>query len=115
MWCCRRSSRCAALPEANGPRNDVINCARPSLAPHRSAARTHSITLGHIAPIEGAAIAFDEQTLFASLVRRDGESVDALLQRLDAAIGAVLQGGALTNEINNGAFRLARPRNRKAR
>lgn len=86
--------------------------------PHIAAllARTGgSITLGHIAPIEGAAIAFDEQTLFASLVRRDGESIDVLLQRLDAAIGAVLQGGALTNEINNGAFRLVRPRNRKTR
>lgn len=86
--------------------------------PHITAllARTGgSITLGHIAPIEAAAIAFDEQTLFASLVRRDGESVDALLQRLDAAVGAALQGGAPTNEINNGAFRLARPRNRKTR
>ena len=86
--------------------------------PHIAAllARTGgSITLGHIAPIEAAAIAFDEQTLFASLVRRDGESVDALLQRLDAAVGAALQGGAPTNEINNGAFRLARPRNRKTR
>jgi hypothetical protein len=79
------------------------------------ARRGASITLGHIAPIEGAAIAFDEQTLFASLVRRDGEDVDELLKRLDEAIGAAFHEGVITNEINGGKFCLARPRNRKKR
>lgn len=72
-----------------------------------------SITLGQVAPIERAAVAVDEQALFASLVRRDGESVNDLLQRLDAAIGAALQQGVITNEINDGNFRLARPHTRK--
>lgn len=74
-----------------------------------------TITLGRIAPIEAAAIAIDEQTLFASLVRREGESVNQLLQRLDEAIGAALHQGAITNEINDGNFRLARPHTRKRR
>lgn len=74
-----------------------------------------SITLGRVAPIEGAAVAVDEQALFVSLVRRDGESVNELLQRLDAAIGAALHQGVITNEINGGNFRLARPHTRKKR
>jgi hypothetical protein len=45
------------------------------------------IMLGHVAPIEGAAVATAEQALLAALVRRKGESVNALLQRLDEAIG----------------------------
>lgn len=73
------------------------------------------ITLGRIAPIEGAAIAVDEQTLFAPLVRREGESINQFLRRLDEAIGAALHQGAITNEINGGNFRLARPHTRKGR
>jgi hypothetical protein len=73
------------------------------------------IMLGHVAPIEGAAVATAEQTLFAALVRREGESVNALMQRLDEAIGAALHQGALTNEINGGNLRLAPARTRKKR
>ena len=73
------------------------------------------IMLGRIAPIEGAAVAVDEQALIATLVRREGESVNALLQRLEDAIGAALHQGVITNEVNGGQFRLARPRTRKKR
>lgn len=73
------------------------------------------IMLGRVAPIEGAAVAVDEQALIATLVRRDEESVDDLLRRLDDAIGAALQQGIVTNEINGGRFALARPRTRKKR
>jgi len=86
--------------------------------PHIAAllARTGGhITLGRIAPIEGAAVAVDERAVIATLVRRDGESVHELLQRLDEAIGAALHQGAVTNEINGGQFRLARPHARKKR
>ena len=54
--------------------------------PHIAAllARTGGhITLGRIAPIEGAAVAADERAVLATLVRRDGESVHEFLQRLD--------------------------------
>ena len=37
--------------------------------------------------------------LVATLVRRDGESVPELLQRLDEAIGKALHQGTVTNEI----------------
>jgi len=73
------------------------------------------IMLGHVAPIEGAAVATADQTLLAALVRREGESVSMLLQRLDEAIGAALHQGVLTNEINDGNLRLAPARTRKKR
>jgi hypothetical protein len=45
------------------------------------------ITLGHLDAIDKCvATATDEAQCLAMLVRRKGESLDALLQRLDAAI-----------------------------
>lgn len=71
------------------------------------------IMLGRVAPIEGAAVAVNDQQLMTTLVRRDDESVHALLQRLDDAIGKALHQGIVTNEINGGRFRLAPPKVRK--
>jgi hypothetical protein len=73
------------------------------------------ISIGRMPPIEGAAIAVNDQTLVASLVRRDGETFSELLQRLDAAIGKALHEGVTTNEINGGRFRLAPSGIRKKR
>jgi hypothetical protein len=73
------------------------------------------ISIGRMPPIEGAAIAVNDQGLVASLVRREGESFPDLLQRLDAAIGKALKEGAVTNEINGGRFRLAPSGIRKKR
>src|SRR4051812_15170526 len=66
------------------------------------------ISIGRMPPIEGAAIAINDQTLLASLVRRDGESFPDLLKRLDAAIGRAVHEGAVTNEINGGRFQRKR-------
>jgi hypothetical protein len=73
------------------------------------------ISIGRMPPIESAAIAVNDQTLIASLVRREGEGFPELLQRLDAAIGKALHEGLLTNEINGGRFRLAPSSIRKKR
>jgi hypothetical protein len=73
------------------------------------------ISIGRMPPIEGAAIAINDQTLLASLVRRDGESFPDLLKRLDAAIGKAIHEGAVTNEINGGRFQLAPSSIRKKR
>ena len=66
-------------------------------------------------PIEGAAVAVNDQGLIASLVRREGESFPDLLQRLDTVIGKALHEGVVTNEINGGRFRLAPSGIRKKR
>ncbi len=73
------------------------------------------ISIGRMPPIEGAAIAIRDQTLLASLVRRDGESFPDLLRRLDTAIGKAVHEGAVTNEINGGRFQLAPSSIRKKR
>jgi len=73
------------------------------------------ISIGRMPPIEGAAIAINDRTLLASLVRRDGERFPDLLKRLDAAIGKAVHEGAVTNEINGGRFQLAPSSIRKKR
>lgn len=71
------------------------------------------ITIGCIPPIEGAAIAATGDALLATLVHREGESFDELLQRLDHAVRLALDEGVLTNEIEDGRFVLASPRSRR--
>lgn len=73
------------------------------------------IMIGSVAPIERAAVAVTEQQLMATLVRREGEDVAQLLQRLDEAVGTALQRGEVTNEVNGGRFRLAPAQVRKRR
>lgn len=58
------------------------------------------ITLGAVGPIECAATAADGHNALAMLVRRDGETLNALLKRLDRAIAKYFDTGETTDEIN---------------
>lgn len=58
------------------------------------------ITLGRLHPIECAATAADGHNAIAMLVRRDGETLNALLKRLDRAIGRYYEDGETVDEIN---------------
>lgn len=58
------------------------------------------ITIGALYPIECAATAADGHNAIAMLVRRDGETLNALLKRLDRAIGRFYEHDAITDEIN---------------
>ncbi|MBN8492867.1 MAG: hypothetical protein J0M00_15755 [Burkholderiales bacterium] len=58
------------------------------------------ITLGAIAAIDCAATAADGHNALAMLVRRDGETLHALLKRLDKAVGRYYDTGEPTDEIN---------------
>jgi len=59
------------------------------------------ITLGHLDAIgKCVATATDDAQCLAMLVRRKRESLDALLQRLDAAIADAYQNEHFTDEIN---------------
>ena len=60
------------------------------------------ITLGAIYPIECAATAADDHNSVAMLVRREGETLNALLKRLDNAIGRYFDNDELVDEINGG-------------
>jgi hypothetical protein len=59
------------------------------------------ITLGHLDAIgKCVATATDEAQCLAMLVRRNGESLDALLRRLDAAIIDAYENENFIDEVN---------------
>jgi hypothetical protein len=60
------------------------------------------ITLGALPPHECAATAADGSNCLAMLVRRDGESLNALLNRLDKAIGLAWSNDLFIDEVNDG-------------
>ena len=58
------------------------------------------ITLGALPPHECAATAADGRNALAMLVRRDGETLNTLLKRLDRAIAAYYDNGETVDEVN---------------
>ena len=60
------------------------------------------ITLGALPPHECAATAADGSNCLAMLVRRDGESLNALLTRLDKAISLAWSNDVFIDEVNDG-------------
>lgn len=59
------------------------------------------ITIGRIGPIRCAATAADGDNALAMLVRRHGESLSALIKRLDRAIEHYYETDELIDEINS--------------
>ena len=60
------------------------------------------ITLGALPPHDCAATAADGSNCLAMLVRRDGESLNSLLKRLDKAIGLAWSKDLFIDEVNDG-------------
>ncbi|MHB8725588.1 MAG: hypothetical protein ACYC9Z_09450 [Casimicrobiaceae bacterium] len=58
------------------------------------------ITIGRSCPVPCVATAADEDQCLAMLVRRPGESLTELLQRLDAAIGDAYETGIYIDEVD---------------
>ena len=58
------------------------------------------ITLGALDAIACAATAADSHNSVAMLVRREGETLNALLKRLDKAIAQFYDDGEVIDEIN---------------
>ncbi len=59
------------------------------------------ITIGRAGPVPCAATAAYEYGSLVMLVRRDGETLEKLLMRLDTAIDKAVEKGILIDEINN--------------
>ena len=59
-----------------------------------------SFVIGRVDPIPCAAIASDDPLMYAALVRRDGETLTQLLDRLDAALAKAFSTDDYTDEIN---------------
>ena len=64
-----------------------------------------SIEIGRIGPVRCAAVASDENQMLAALVRRKGESLMYLMQRLDEAIEKAWEKEIYTDEINSASRR----------
>jgi len=60
------------------------------------------ITIGALPPHDCAATAADGSNCLAMLVRRDGENLNALLKRLDKAIGLAWSNDMFIDEVNDG-------------
>lgn len=58
------------------------------------------ISIGPVPPFDSVAAACDGSNCLAMLVRRDGESLGTLLQRLDKAIGLAWSDDLFTDEVN---------------
>ena len=59
-----------------------------------------SFVIGRVDPIPCAAIASDDHVMYAAPVRRDGETLTQLLDRLDAALAKAFATDDYTDEIN---------------
>ena len=61
-----------------------------------------NISVGRVGPIPCAATACNAHQALAMLVRRDGETLEQLLIRLETAIGKAIEEEIFIDEINNG-------------
>jgi len=62
------------------------------------------VSSGDIPPVPCAAVAADESIMLAALLRREGESLVDLLDRLDEAVGKAFDEEIYTDEINGRCF-----------
>jgi len=60
------------------------------------------ITIGRVGSIPCAATACDEHQSLAMLVRREGETLEQFLMRLEMAVGKAVEEEIFIDEINNG-------------
>ena len=60
-----------------------------------------NISVGALWPHKCVATAADQSNALAMLVRRDGETLQALLQRLDQAIARAYADDGFTDEVNS--------------
>ncbi len=60
-----------------------------------------TITVGAADEIECIATAADQHNTLAMLVRREGETIAALLKRLDRALGKYYETGVTVDEVNS--------------
>ena len=79
--------------------------------------REGEITVGRVGPIRCAAIAVDNHQMLAALVRRRGETLYQLLDRLDIALQHAWEDETFVDEINGAppaAKRLGRSQGARA-
>ena len=58
------------------------------------------VSIGKLGPVECAAVASDEDTMYVALKGRRGETLMQLLARLDQALGPAIDDQLFVDEIN---------------
>lgn len=94
----KRAGRGAA-PSRIAPAADVLSL---DSLPHLTALieQGGQLTLGALRPVKCAAVANDDDVCYAMLQRREGETLQQLLVRLDAAVELAWTTDQYTDEIN---------------
>jgi hypothetical protein len=107
-------------------RTESIRCSRGEIVPQSWVALRNvealvagegEITVGRVGPIRCAAIAADNHQMLAAPVRRRGETLFQLLERLDIALHHAWEDQTFVDEINGvppAAKRLARRQGARA-
>ena len=94
----RRARRGSASSRVNAPATEPKRLPLPNIAELIDGGG--QITLGALDPIKCVAIANDDCNCLAMLQRRSGETLQQLLERLDAAIDLAWTADQFTDEIN---------------
>jgi hypothetical protein len=102
-----RSKPASRKPTRGVNKNDAND---PDFLPHLAdLIDDGEITIGTLAPVGGVATAVDGSNCLAMLVRRDGETLMQLLQRLDLAVALAFTEDIFTDEVN-APVKSSRPR-----
>jgi hypothetical protein len=96
----RKRARRGTAPSRVAPPADTLNVA-PLTHLIALIEGGGQLTLGALTPIKCAAIATDDDCCYAMLQRRPAETLQQLLQRLDAAIELAWTSDQFTDEINS--------------
>jgi hypothetical protein len=76
-----------------------------------------NITIGRVEPLDGIAVAADASRVLATLVRREAETIEELLRRLDTAVGQAISTRSVVSDLGDTQMVLstpsARPRRRR--
>ncbi len=94
----KRSSKSGVRQETAPQPNPIDRGSLPTLEAFLE--NEGQISIGSIGPIASAAVASDPHNMLAALIRRPGESLQQLLERLDAAVELALEHDHFTDEIN---------------
>jgi hypothetical protein len=102
---------------SNAQQNNPVGPSWGGSWPHLAAlaGRGGHIVFGYVAPIEEVAVATEGTRVHATLLRREGETFDQVLARLDAAIGESMRTGTPVNELAGAEFVMGSTRERPRR
>lgn len=89
----RRAERGVDLPPSDRPSTEELDYLSDFL-------QYGTITIGHMEPVGGVAVASEGKSVYVTLRRKPGETLNQTIVRLDHAIGRVITELVYIDEIN---------------